>query len=307
MITRSILYPNHLKKALLHPSESFFIGSFWLSISVILGGIQFYAITHGPAYPFLISAVYVFYWIYAACSLINAIAQYYILIRWSAVRPVPFTPSMFLAGYSAMLTGTIASLIAGSQPPPRAELIIFSGLAFKGFGFMISFICTGYFVRLLLDKGLPLPQLRPGLFIPVGSVAYTIVALIGLADAIPAYGYFAAHPMAKETLKILALFVSVFMWLFAFWIFCVALLANVSVVGKMPFSLSWWAFIFPNVGFMLSTSMIGKELDSAGILWVASTMTVGLVGIWVVAVVGCARAVWKGRIVWPGRDEDKDV
>lgn len=206
-----------------------------------------------------------------------------------------------------MLTGTIASLVAAYQAPGRAVLVVFSGLAFKGFGFIISFICSVYFVRLLLDKGLPPPQLRPGLFIPVGSVAYTIVALLGLSDAIPEYGYFVVHPSAKETLKIVALFVSVFMWLFAFWIFGIALLANASVVCKMPFSLNWWAFIFPNVGFMLSTSMIGKELDSAAILWVASVMTIGLVVIWLVAVVGCIGAVWQGRIVWPGRDEDKDV
>ncbi|KAF2833371.1 C4-dicarboxylate transporter/malic acid transport protein [Ophiobolus disseminans] len=307
MTTRCILYPSHVKQALIHPSESFFIGSFWLSISVIIGGIQVYGITYGPAYPFLIPAVYVLYWMYAACSLANSIAQYYVLIRWSAVRPVPFTPPMFLAGYSAMLTGSIASLVAPFQPPPRAVVVLFSGLAFKGFGIMISFVCIGFFVHFLLEKGLPPPQLRPALFIPVGSIAYTIVALIGLADAIPSYGYFAAHPTAKETLKIMALFVSVFMWLFAFWFFCIAFLANISCIGKMPFGLSWWAFIFPNVGFMLATEMMGKELDSAPILWVASGMTVGVVGIWIVAVVGCVRAVWKGRIVWPGRDEDKDL
>ncbi|KAF2029439.1 C4-dicarboxylate transporter/malic acid transport protein [Setomelanomma holmii] len=310
MLARSFLYPHHFKKAFIHPQESFFIGSFWLSISVIIGAIQVYGITYGPGYPWLIDTVYVLYWLYAAFSLVNSTLQYWLLIQWSTVRPVPFTPAMFLAGYPAMLTGTVASLVAPYQPAHRAVPIIISGLAYKGFGYMISFVCIVYFVRLLLDKGMPPPQLRPSLFIPVGSIAYTSVALIGLADAIPtnpSYGYFANHPEAKQILQVIALFVGIFMWLFSFWIFAIAVLGNFSVVGKMSFSLTWWAFIFPNVGFMLATSMIGEKLESQAILWVASAITIGLVAIWIVSIVGCVRAVWQGKIVWPGMDEDKDM
>lgn len=75
----------------------------------------------------------------------------------------------------------------------------------------------------------------------------------------------------------------------------------------MGLSLVWWAFIFPNVGFTLGTSMIGQELESEAIQWFASVLTVLLVVIWIVTLVGCVRAVWKGKIVWPGKDEDKNV
>lgn len=308
MIARACLYPQHFTRALTNPAESFFIGSFYLSVSVIIGGIQIYGVADGPRYAWLVDAVYVLYWIYAGLSLLNSILQYYILILSSRNRPIPFTPSMFLAGYSAMLTGTIASLIAPYQPPGRAVKVIFSGLAFQGFGWLISSVCIVYFIRLLLDKGLPHPAMRPALFIPVGSVAYTIVAIIGLANSIPAqHGYFAAHPNSKEICQVLALMVSVFMWLFSFWIFCIAVLGNLSGAKEMRFGLSWWAFIFPNVGFMLGTNAIGQELESEGILWVASAVTICLVAIWLVSAVGCVRAVHSGSIVWPGKDEDKDV
>ncbi|KAF1939369.1 hypothetical protein EJ02DRAFT_456966 [Clathrospora elynae] len=305
MLTRGILYPAHFKRSFLHPQESFFVGSFWLSISVIIGGIQTYGITYGPGYRWLIDAVYVLYWIYAACSLLNSVGQYWVLMQWSVVRPIPYLTSIFLAGYSAMLTGTIASLIAGTQPPDRAVLVIVSGCAYQGFGWCISLVSIVVFIRNLIGNGPPPPQLRPGMFIPVGACAYTVVALIGQANAIPEYGYFAKHPSAAETLRVVALFVGIFVWLFAFWIFSIAFLCNITVVGKMTFSLTWWALIFPNVGFMLSTEMIGKELESKGILWVASVMTVLLVMMWLVSVVGCARAVWTGGIVREGRDEDK--
>ena len=320
-VLRLIHHPAHFASSFLHPQESLFLGSFWLSLSVILAGIQTYGITHGPfssssssssssspPYPWLVDAVHVLYWAYAALSLANSIFQYWILIAYSKLRPVPYLPSIFLAGYSAMLTGTVASMVAGTQPAHRVMGVVVSGVAYQGFGWCISFIAVVAYVRNVLDLGFPpAAQLRPGLFIPVGSCAYTIVALIGLANAVSEdASYFVRHPAAPEILRVLALFTGIFLYVFAFWLFAIAFLGNVGVVGKMPFSLTWWAFIFPNVGFTLSTSVLGRELESEGILWVASVMTALLVVIWLVTVVGCVRAVWKREIVWPGRDEDKN-
>ena len=317
-VLRLIYYPTHFASSFLHPQESLFLGSFWLSLSVILAGIQTYGITHGPSssssssssppYPWLVDAVHVLYWAYAALSLANSIFQYWILIAYSKLRPVPYLPSIFLAGYSAMLTGTVASMVAGTQPAHRVMGVVVSGVAYQGFGWCISFIAVVAYVRNVLDLGFPpAAQLRPGLFIPVGSCAYTIVALIGLANAVSEdASYFVRHPAAPEILRVLALFTGIFLYVFAFWLFAIAFLGNVGVVGKMPFSLTWWAFIFPNVGFTLSTSVLGRELESEGILWVASVMTALLVVTWLVTLVGCVRAVWKREIVWPGRDEDKN-
>jgi tellurite resistance protein TehA-like permease len=305
MLVRFTLYPTHTKNSLIHPQESFFFSSFWLSISVIISGIQLYGVTLGPGYPWLIDTIYVLYWIYAGCSLVNSIALYWLLISSSLVRPVPFLSSYFLVGYSAMLTGTVSSLIAAHQPPGRATVVIISGCAYQGYGMLISFVCITYFIRDLMDNGLPPPPLRPAMFIPVGSCSYTIVAFIGQANAIPVYGYFAAHPSAKDVLQVLSLFLGIFLWIFTLWLFAIAVLGNLAIAGKMPFSLAWWAFIFPNVGFNVATTMIGRELASEGILWVGSLMTILLVVIWCTTAVGCARAVWLGQIMWPGRDEDK--
>jgi tellurite resistance protein TehA-like permease len=305
---RLLLHPTHILGALSHPSESWFLGSFFLSTSVLIGCTQVYGITYGPAYPWLIDAIHVLYWIYAGFSFANSVGQYWVLVARSKVRPVAFTPSMFLAGYSAMLTGTLASLIAPYQDPGRAYLVVLSGLTFQGFGWLVSSTCLVFFVRGLLDTGLPPAKVRPALFIPVGSVSYTIVALVGQANGVPeGIGYFAKHPQAKDTCQVFALMVSVFMYLFSVWLFLLAVLGNISVVGNMQFSLSWWAFIFPNVGFMLATNALGRELESEPILWVASGLTVALVVVWIVAAVGCVRAVWRGEIVWPGKDEDKDL
>lgn len=221
---------------------------------MLLGGLQTYTITHGPGSPWLLDTVYILYWIYAAISLFNAIVHYWILIACSAVRPIPYSPAVFLPGYSAMLTGTVASLVAGSQNPVRAGKVVLSGVAWQGFGWCISFISIVAYVRNILDHGLPARKVRPGMFIPVGACAYTIVALIGLAEGVPdvgAEGFFARYSGAGEVLRVTTVFAGLFLYVFAFWLFALAVVANVQAVleeGAMDFSLSWWAYIFPNVG-----------------------------------------------------------
>jgi tellurite resistance protein TehA-like permease len=219
-----------------------------------------------------------------------------------------------------MLTGTLASMIVQFQPQERQVAILVSGVAYQGCGWCVSFVAVVLYIKSLMDAGLPVNKARPAMFIPVGSCAYTVVALVGMARGVDvsshsssssssvaqAGDYLARHPNAPEILRVMALFTSIFLYAFAFWLFAIALLANISVVGKMPFSLAWWAFIFPNVGFALATSALGRELESNAILWVASIMTALLVVVWTIAAVSCVRAVWKGEIVWPGKDEDKD-
>jgi tellurite resistance protein TehA-like permease len=310
MITRLILDPQRFRNSFIHHPESFFFASFWLSIATLIGNIQLYGITMGGTHRlWLITTVRVLYWIYAGASLVNVIQQYWMFIQRTPQSPAAvMNPSWFLPGYSAMLTGTIASIIAQTQPPSSRMGIIVSGCAYQGLGWLISMCFIVIYIIHLMENGLPPPALRPGMFIPVGSASFTVVALIGQARAIPRdYGYFASHPSATDTLQTMALFIGIFLWIFSFWLFSIAVLGVVTATPEMGFSLSWWAFVFPNVGFTIATIELGIELESEGIMWVGSAMSVGIVGIWLLCAVACVRAVVTKRIMWPGKDEDKGM
>ena len=83
-------------------------------------------------------------------------------------------------------------------------------------------------------------------------------------------------------------------------------MSGVSSKEGMRFHLVWWAFVFPNVGFTIATIQIGHAFMSEGILWAGSVMTVLVVATWLFVGVAHFRAVWKKKILWPGRDEDHD-
>ena len=71
--------------------------------------------------------------------------------------------------------------------------------------------------------------------------------------------------------------------------------------------MEYTAFIFPNVGFTLATVYIGQELGSPVMLWVATSMTILLVVFWLLDFALIVKGVITGRIMWPGKDEDKDA
>ncbi|CAI0655244.1 unnamed protein product [Colletotrichum noveboracense] len=107
-------------------------------------------------------------------------------------------------------------------------------------------------------------------------------------------------------IRAVALFTAVFLWGLSFWFFSSACLSTVFGMPDHSFHLSWWSFVFPNVGFTVATIRIGEAFGSEGLLWLATVFTILLVAVWLFVGFCCARAVVRRKLVWPGRDEDSD-
>jgi C4-dicarboxylate transporter/malic acid transport protein len=248
------------------------------------------------------------FWIYAAVSIIAAIAQYFVLFTGAHLPIHSMTPAWILPVFPAMLTGTLASSLMSSQSPEHRMSMLVAGVTFQGLGWTVAFLLYPLYLGRLMQDGLPAPAMRPGMFIAVGPAGYTSVAIIGMAGSLPeGYGYFATYPMAQEVLQVLALWIGVWIWCVGFWFFGFGLLAVLSSAfrWKLQFSMSWWAFVFPNIGFTLATANIGKELQSEGIMWVASVLTIILVIMWFVVLYAMVSAVVRKKLLWPSRDGDE--
>jgi len=288
-ITRWVLQPSLIKKSFTRAPECYFYGSFWLTIATMIICMQEYGVPH--AGPWLIVVMRVLFWIYAAVVILSTSIQFVVVFEHVPVKAIEMSPAWFIMVFKVMLTGTVASVIAKDQPPAQRLPIIVAGVAYQGFGWITSMLILAWFLGHLMEKGLPPPSMAPGLFMTVGTSGFTIAALIGNARALPqGYGFLATHPTAIDISQIMALWVSVFMWVFAFWLFNIAFLACLrSVVRKdehgrwtmpMTFKTTWWAMIFPNVGFTIATIQLGQELESNAVLWVSTIMVIVLVAAW---------------------------
>lgn len=184
--------------------------------------------------------------------------------------------------------------------------IIIGGVSFQGLGWMVSVFVYAVYIQRLMGYGLPESNHRPGMFIAVGPPSFAALGLLGLSKSLPSgYGYFGANPQSIAILQAVALFTAIFLWVFAFWFFCITLIAVLLGIPKMSFHMVWWACVFPNVGFAIFTIAIGEQLESQGILWVGSAMTILLVAMWIFIFVAQVRAVLRKDILMPGKDEDK--
>ena len=68
-------------------------------------------------------------------------------------------------------------------------------------------------------------------------------------------------------------------------------------------SMSWWGMVFPNTGFTLATIDIGEALESEGVLWVASGMTIAQVTTWLMVAGLTIWGVYTRRLLWPEPEE----
>ena len=298
--------PSRLPASIHHPTEGLFFPTFLLSISTILGGMQRYGVPSTGVW--LTVTLRVLFWMYVAVTFLSSILQYWVLFTGRQLTVQSMTPSWLLPIFPVMLCGTVATLISPSQPEDQRTAILVAGVTFQGLGFWVAILVYAVYISRLMEFGLPGPNLRPGMFIAVGPPSFTALALIGMSRSIPAgYGYFAAHPEVVSMLQQLALAFGIFIWSLSFWFFSVTLLSIVLIIPHMSFHLAWWALVFPNVGFTIAIIEIGQGLQSNAITWLGSIMTILLVAVYLFVLGAHIKAVVAKEIMWPGKDEDKEV
>ncbi|KAI3326282.1 voltage-dependent anion channel [Xylariaceae sp. AK1471] len=300
---RFIKWPGTLKKSIVHPTEGLFLGASTLSLASIIAGTARYGIP--SCGPWLVVVDRILFWIYFVVTFTIAVAQYSLLFTSPRLKLSDMTPAWDLPVFPFMLTGTIASIEAETQPPYAAVPIIVAGLGAQGFGLLVSFFFYACYVLRMIQYGFPAPNSRPGMFIAVGPPAFTSLAIIGMANHYPSYYHvFGNDDVTRQILRVLATTMSIFIWFLSLWFFCIAAVANLAVRKQISFRLNWYSYIFPNVGFTITVISIGKTLQSAAVIGVGSGMTVLLVIGWIVIVFNHIRAVWHGHILAEGKDED---
>jgi C4-dicarboxylate transporter/malic acid transport protein len=303
LVYRFFKYHGTFKSSLVHPTESLFMPTSLLSLASIISAIPIYGI---PATgQWLVEVYIVLFWLYFAFTFVSAVAQYYYLFSRPQFTIQGMVPSWILPIFPFMLCGTISGSGARYMSPTQAMSVITGGLTAQGLGMLVAFLMYVQYIRRLLQFGLPSPNMRPGMFISVGPPAFTSLAIIALADDLPAgETYFGDPAITRQVVKIMATFTAIFIWCLAFWFFAISVIACLGASTSMSFHLSWWSFVFPNIGFTISVIKIGESLQSDGILWVGTSMTLLLVVVYLFVLACHIRAVWRKKIWFLGKDED---
>ncbi|KAH8898405.1 hypothetical protein GQ53DRAFT_636045 [Thozetella sp. PMI_491] len=302
MLTRFFLFPGDLKKSLTHPREGFFFPTFFLSVATIITSTQRYVIPENDVA--LLWAIQVVFWGYVIFTTILAVGQYSYVFSAHSFGLQTMMPTWILPIFPIMLSGTIASVIAATQPAIAAVPIIIAGLTCQGLGLSVAVMMYAHMVGRLMQSGLPNREHRPGLFMCVGPPAFTALAFIGMAQGLPT-NFDADMDGALDLgmLRNMAIVGAVFLWALSFWWFFIAVLAVLQSPPKY-FHLGWWAMVFPNTGFTLATISLGNAFQNEPVKWVASVMSIGILLTYSFVLYHNVRAFLIQDIMYPGRDED---
>ncbi|KAI1413583.1 voltage-dependent anion channel-domain-containing protein [Hypoxylon sp. FL1857] len=302
MLTRFFLHHGDFYKSLSHPREGFFFPTFFLAIATAITSTQRYAVPDNDMA--LKWAIQTAFWGYVVITLILAVGQYSFVFAAHNFGLQTMMPTWILPIFPIMLSGTIASVIADTQPDIAAVPIVIAGMSCQGLGLSVAILMYAHMVGRLMSAGLPNREHRPGLFMNVGPPAFTALAFIGMANGLPDTfdremdGFIDVH-----LIRTFAIIGAIFLWSLSLWWFGIAVVAVISSPPKY-FHLGWWAMVFPNTGFILATITIGNEFKVESVLWVATGMSICLLFTYFFVLYSNIRAVIIQDIMYPGRDED---
>ena len=312
-----------LSRSLRHPHESFYFGTFWVSIALLLYCIDQYGVP--AAGPWLTKVLEIAFWTYAGCVFIVAVFQYHVIFDEEKLSVSEAMPSWILPMYPFLILGPLAAVLVKNQPLTSAVPIMIGGLCFQGLGWCFAFIMYTLYVTRLMGSGIPEPSTKPGMYVAVGPAgkcsqtyytnhilqhiaAYTANTLVALGmeapKVLPADFLGLPSHSAGNIWKAIGVPAGIFLWLLAFWFFALSTVSVLATCRKMQFSMNWWAFIFPNAGLTIALIKIAEALNSDSIKSICTAMTILLVIVWIGVVSMNGRAVWKGDVLWPGKDED---
>ncbi|KAI1092410.1 voltage-dependent anion channel-domain-containing protein [Rostrohypoxylon terebratum] len=302
MLTRFFLHQGDFCKSLTHPREGFFFPTFFLSIATLVTSTQRYAIPDDDiALKWVIQAIF---WAYVVITLILAVGQYSYVFAAHNFGLQTMMPTWILPIFPIMLSGTIASVIADTQPDITAVPIVIAGMTCQGLGLSVAVMMYAHMVGRLMSAGLPNREHRPGLFMNVGPPAFTALAFIGMANGLPdSFDREMDGFIDVYLIRTFAVIGAVFLWALSLWWFGIAFVATISSPPKY-FHLGWWAMVFPNTGFILATISIAKEFRSSTVQWVTTGMSICLLSTYCFVFYNHVRAVIIQDIMYPGRDED---
>lgn len=281
-VLRILLYPKLVFETISHPVEGSFYATFPIALLVMAGQWSMRGID--PMWVGLL------WWVGAAGTFA---ASYLILFRLFTLDKLKLnmvTPAHFIPA-----VGLVVIPVAGAGLAAQAQGImreVYFGVNMLGMGagvFMYLALVAISMARHFLAPAIE-GKLTPTLWVhlaPLGVIPLSLLSLLHAAgnEAALTYGMLVAMGFMGASLW----------WL----VLCAAMTIRNAVQGKLPFALSWWAFVFP-VGAVTVLSIRLSSLAHLELLpIVARGLMILLIAIWLAAAVGTIKGLVKGTILPP--------
>lgn len=151
LMLRFMLHRGDFTKSITHPREGFFVPTFFLTVATLITSTQRYAIPDNDTA--LTWAIQTAFWGYVIVTLMVAVGQYSYVFAAHSHGLTTMMPTWILPIFPIMLSGTIASVIANTQPDIAALPIVVGGMSAQGLGISVSFMMYAHMIGRLMQVG----------------------------------------------------------------------------------------------------------------------------------------------------------
>lgn len=292
-LLRWIFYYDYVRRDLHNPiAVNFFVT---MPVATTIFGTNIYIIWNS----FLNSST-----LYFLCSLTYLIAiigvtcfTFYTTFRVMRVEATPRPETMNfswimapIANMAVLLIGNPVLNMTIKNQPEWAMSILISNISLLGIGFFLFiFISSIIFVR-LIQYPLPPADLTPSFGIFLSAIGLAVSAVIGTAEN--------AKSMGLLTSVDLSFILAAAIWGFGIWIVGIIFMICIHQFrrGGIPFSLGWWAFIFPLAAYTIASQKIAAYFVSPLVTAYTIFLTVLLGMLWLYTFYNTMTRVFKGTL-----------
>lgn len=285
---RWFTYGEEVKKDLNHPLLRNFFMAFPIAVMVIALNINLMA---GKGYfsnAFAFNSLLIAWLVGAIGAIIFGVWATFIMMREENTPPQMINFSWFIPPVGSVLVplvGNPLAIILYKQGSIWAQDVLLINITFLGIGILLFFFIGAFIFSRMVQHPLPPAAMAPSFWILLGPIGAGAVALISTAETAVMFG------IIQNTGTVCIL--GIVLWGLGFW----ALLQNIALMwhylkqGPIPFSLSWWAFVFPVAIYTMATIRISHYIDSVLLYYYAILLTLLLIFFWIISFIGTVKGV----------------
>lgn len=279
-ILRIAFYPEKVKETICHPVEGSFYATFPVAMLVMAGEWSI----RGES----LSVVSAMWWI---GSIFILVVGYLVLFCRFTKERLPLnnvTPAMFIPAVGLVVVPVAGAGLAEHAQGIMRELYFGINMMTMGAGvFMYIGLLALSVSRHFLAEPI-VGKITPAIFIhmaPLGVIPLSVLSLLhALGD----------ETLMKYALLIAALFLGAAVWMF---FLASAVVLNNLRTGKLPFALSWWAFVFPIGGVSVLAVRLSSFMELELLPYLAAFFLLILVFLWCSAAFGTVKGLLNGTLV----------
>jgi len=292
---RWVLHFDRLREDLRHPIMSNFFVT--MPVGAIVLGTNFLSI--GRAFfarPFIGGLSLVLWIVSVVLILFFGVYVVYTMLLKENLQPEQVNFSWFITPVASVVVPLLGNPLAKMWmgiDPNTAKLINLLDIGFFGIGLFLFLIIGAVVFNSLLHHKMPHASMAPTFWILLGPIGVGTLSLLGIADVSKGLG------MLVDTsgLQLIALA----LWGFGLWAFALTIAVTIKYLrgGGIPFTLSWWAFIFPLGAYTLASYAVFGLLQLPVVFWYAALLLIILVSLWLATAVRSLIALFGGGLLVP--------